>query len=424
MDNKTAFNAAVCLIGTLILLVHIANILLKKKRRKDERTLLLFLILTAVHFAAYYAFCFLKTYCPSDGLIYGFYTGFFLANNVQAFLVFLYTAEYVGLSKKLAKPLWIGNLALLTVYVGLIVLNLFVHIFFYAKGGQYVRSGTLMLAQGYQVAALATVFFVAALSKKLKPGAKVAFSVYCFLPLVGIVAQILLPGYAIAYLSVSVAIEILFAFLNVERNFELALEEEKAKDAQVRMMLSQIQPHFVYNALSCISTMIPTDPEKAQKTLDDFTEYLRANLSSLTENRLISFADELKHIEAFVALEEIRFGERVKVVYDIQTKDFFLPPLTVQPLVENAVRHGILQKVEGGTVTLRSYETEEAYVIEVSDDGVGFDVADSGLSSNKHIGINNIRYRLSKMNKGTVDIESAPGKGCKATVTLFKGALS
>ena len=73
MDNKTAFNAAVCLIGTLILL-----------------------ILTAIHFAVYYAFSFLKSYCSSDGLVYGFYTGFFLASNVQAFLLFLYTAEHVG----------------------------------------------------------------------------------------------------------------------------------------------------------------------------------------------------------------------------------------------------------------------------------------------------------------------------------------
>lgn len=420
MDNKTVFNLAVCLIGVLVFLVHIANILTKGKRRKDENALLAFLVFTAVHFACYFAFCFLKIYSPSDSLILGFYTGFYIANNVQALFLFLYLLCYVGISKRWGKALWIGNCVLFAIFVALDFANLGTHIFFYAKGGAYVRADGIFFSQGYQFAVFLAVFLIAATSKKLKVRAKVAFSFYCFLPLVAIILQNLLPGYAIAYLSIVVAIEILFVFLNVEKNLQLALEEEKLKEVQVRMMLSQIQPHFIYNSLSSISTLIPLDPEKAQKTLDDFTEYLRANFSSLTENRLISFEDELKHIEAFLSLEEVRFGNRVKTVYDIKAKGFFLPPLSIQPLVENAVRHGILQKIEGGTVTLRSFEEEDAYVVEVLDDGVGFDVEGVDLSSNEHIGINNIRYRLSKMDKGTLRIESHPGKGTKATVRIAK----
>ena len=420
MDSKTVFNAAVTLIGPLILLAHIANISIKRKRRKDENALLAFLIFTAVHFACYFAFCFLKTYYPSNGLIMGFYTGFYIANNIQAFLLILYLLHYVEIPKKLSKSLWIGSIILLIVFIGLDFINIFAHMFFYPKDGVYVRAGAIIMSQGYQFVAFLAVFLVAILNKKLKPREKAAFSIYCFLPLAAIVIQNLMPGYAIAYLSVIVAIEILFVFINVEKNMQLALEEEKLKDVQVRMMLSQIQPHFVYNALSSISTLIPIEPEKAQKALDDFTEYLRANLSSLTEHRLISFEDELKHIEAFLSLEEIRFGDRVKVVYDLKANGFFLPPLTIQPLVENAVRHGILQKVEGGTVRLSTYELDDAYAVEVIDDGIGFDANALDLSSNKHIGINNIRYRLSKMNKGSLVIESESGKGTRAVVKIFK----
>lgn len=420
MDSKTVFNAAVTLIGPLILLAHIANISIKRKRRKDENALLVFLTFTAVHFACYFAFCFLKTYYPSDGLIMGFYTGFYIANNIQAFLLILYLLHYVEIPKKLSKSLWIGSVILLIVFIGLDFINIFAHMFFYPKDGVYVRAGAIILSQGYQFVAFLAVFLVAILNKKLKLREKAAFSIYCLLPLAAIVIQNLMPGYAIAYLSIIVAIEILFVFINVEKNMQLALEEEKLKDVQVRMMLSQIQPHFVYNALSSISTLIPIEPEKAQKALDDFTEYLRANLSSLTEHRLISFEDELKHIEAFLSLEEIRFGDRVKVAYDLKANGFFLPPLTIQPLVENAVRHGILQKVEGGTVRLSTYELDDAYVVEVIDDGIGFDANALDLSSNKHIGINNIRYRLSEMNKGWLVIESEFGKGTRAVVNIFK----
>lgn len=420
MDNKTVFNMAVCLIGFLILLVHIANILIKGKRRRDENALLVFLVFTAVHFIAYFLFCFLKTYSPSDALIMGFYTGFYVANNVQALLFFLYMLCYVEKSRRLGKALWIGNVVLFTAFIALDFINLGTHMFFYAENGVYVRAPTIILSQGYQFAAFLAVFLVTALNRKLKVREKVAFSFYCVLPLVAIVIQNLLPGYAIAYLSIIVSIEVLFFFVNAERNLELALEEEKVKDIQIRMMLSQIQPHFVYNSLSCISTLIPIDPQKAQQTLDDFTEYLRANFSSLTENRLISFEDELKHIEAFLSLEEIRFGDRIKVVYDLKEKNFAIPPLTIQPLVENAVRHGILRRVEGGMVKISSYETKEAFVVEVVDDGVGFHVGAPGLGTNDHIGINNIRYRLAKMKKGTLDIESELGKGTKATVCIFK----
>ncbi len=422
MENNTVFNISVCLIGFVVLLVHIINILLKKKKRKDEKALLIFFLFTAFHFALYSAFTLIKTLAAvhSDAFIMGFYTAFYISNNLEVFLFFLYAMAYLSLPKKSKRPFEIINLVLFFALITADIVNIFTHMFFYASNGEYQRAPAMILSQGYQFVMLALVFLQTVLNKRLSIREKLAFAFYCFLPLVAIILQNAFKGYAIAYLSIIVATEILFVFLSVEKNLALAKEEEKNKDAQIRVMLSQIQPHFIYNSLSAISTLIPIHPEKAQKALDDFTEYLRLNLSTLTEQRLIPFEDELRHIKTFVALEELRFPDRIKVEYHLELSDFNVPPLSVQPLVENALKHGVLKKVEGGTVILSAKEEEEGIVIEVKDDGVGFSMDDVDFSANEHFGLQNIQYRIQKMCGGSLTINSHPGEGTKATVFLPK----
>ena len=278
----------------------------------------------------------------------------------------------------------------------------------------------MILAQGYQFIAFILVFFLTLLNKRLNRTEKIAFAAYCILPALAIIIQNLLPGYAIAYLSIIIAIEILFLFVNVKKNLELINEAKRTKEAEVKLMVSQIQPHFIYNTLSSISTLIKRDPEKAQKGLDDFTEYLRANLNSISETGLISFENELRHIETYLSLEKMRFNDRLKINYDINVKDFLVPPLSIQPIVENAVKHGILKKIEGGTISIKTYENKEAYVVEIKDDGVGFDINDKSLQANDHIGVNNVRYRLSSLCHGELIIESAIDKGTLATIKFYK----
>ena len=143
------------------------------------------------------------------------------------------------------------------------------------------------------------------------------------------------------------------------------------------------------------------------------------NLSTLTASKLIPFEDELRHIKTFLSLEKTRFNNRLNIVYELGPTDFDLPPLSIQPLVENAVKHGILKKVEGGTVILKTSETPNDYVIEVIDDGVGFAMEGVDFDHNEHLGLKNIAYRISRSG-GKLNIESKPGQGCKATVTFKK----
>ncbi|MCR5309699.1 MAG: histidine kinase, partial [Bacilli bacterium] len=362
-----------------------------------------------------------KNYYTSNALNTGFYTTFYICNNLEAFFLIVYMLCYIDLNNKTKNVIGVVNLSLFSVFVILDIINIFTGIFFTSVNGEHVISKTMMISQGYQVTSLVIAFVTALVNKKLLIREKVAFASYCVLPFAAMILQNIFKGYAIAYLSIVIATEILFFFLNVQRNIQLIEEQRKNKEAHITIMMSQIQPHFIYNSLSSISTLIPLDPKKAQEALDNFTEYLRHDLSSLTQTDLISFDDELRHIETYACLEKIRFGDRLKITYDIKTRNFYVPPLSIQPIVENAIKHGILKKIEGGHIIFKTYETKEAYVVEVIDDGVGFDIENANIDTSKHFGLNNIRYRLKTMCKGTLDMYSEVGKGTKAVITFYKG---
>lgn len=419
MENSYIFNATVCIFGILMLGIHTLSIILKKNKRKDEMCLLDFFIFTILHFSIYLAFTFIRMSYSSNGFIIAFYTSFYIMNNIELLLLFRYMKNYTELPNKICKTLNIINLSSFTIFCILDIINIFTGIFFTAENGVYLRSNTMIISQGYQFIMFTAIFVTAVASKKLNQREKIAFALYCVLPFIAIILQNAFKGYAIAYASIIVAIEVLFVFIGVEKNFQISMQKEKIKDAQINIMLSQIQPHFVYNSLSAISTLITIDPEKAQEALDNFTEYLRRNLSSLTDVKLIPFEDELKHIETYISLEKLRFDDRINVIYDLKTTDFNVPVLSIQPIVENAIKHGILKKVEGGTLKISTYEAEDSYVIVIEDNGVGFNNDDVKKEEN-HYGIDNIEYRIKNMCNGSLDIKSVINKGTIVTITLKK----
>ena len=419
MENSYIFNATVCIFGILMLGIHTLSIILKKNKREDEICLLDFFIFTILHFSIYLAFTFIRMSYSSNGFIIAFYTSFYIMNNIELLLLYRYMKNYTELPNKTCKTLNIINLSSFTIFCILDIINIFTGIFFTAENGVYLRSNTMIISQGYQFIMFTAIFVTAVASKKLNSREKIAFALYCVLPFIAIILQNAFKGYAIAYASIIVAIEVLFVFIGVEKNFQISMQKEKIKDAQINIMLSQIQPHFVYNSLSAISTLITIDSEKAQEALDNFTEYLRRNLSSLTDVKLIPFEDELKHIETYISLEKLRFDDRINVIYDLKTIDFNVPVLSIQPIVENAIKHGILKKVEGGTLKISTYEAEDSYVIVIEDNGVGFNNDDVKKEEN-HYGIENIEYRIKNMCNGSLDIKSVINKGTIVTITLKK----
>lgn len=143
-------------------------------------------------------------------------------------------------------------------------------------------------------------------------------------------------------------------------------------ESQLELMMGQIQPHFIFNTLSSIRTLVMVDPKVSYDMLYDFSNYLRANIDNVTNLDGISFASEVEHIKSYVNIEKVRFGDRLNVEYDISEENFMVPPLSIQPLVENAIKHGVCKKMEGGIVLLKSYSDGKNNVVEVCDNGVGF----------------------------------------------------
>lgn len=203
------------------------------------------------------------------------------------------------------------------------------------------------------------------------------------------------------------------------------LAEQKILQAEIKqtrfsIMLSQIQPHFLYNTLNAIYYLCGKDPKTAQAAISSFSDYLRNNLDFLDYKELVAFDKELQNIKTYLDLEKIRFGDELEVVYDIETRSFFLPIMSVQPLVENAVKHGVFKRMGGGSVTISTREIERAYVVTVSDTGVGFDVEHYADDGKKHIGIEISRQRLQTMCDATFEIFSEIDKGTTVTITIPK----
>ena len=236
---------------------------------------------------------------------------------------------------------------------------------------------------------------------------------------------------AIALLII-VCISIVIIRWEIKRNMKAVMEvqrieeekravELKLQESQISIMLSQIQPHFLYNTLNSIYQLCETNPMRARSLVNSFSEYLRNNLSSLEESGLIPFATELSHVNTYLDIEKVRFEDALEIEYNIKCVDFSLPVLTVQPIVENAVKHGTSKKRGGGTVKISTNEDKESYIITVSDTGCGFDPTKPKDDGKRHVGIENVRQRLSNMCSGTLTIESTVGVGTLATIIIPKG---
>ena len=210
------------------------------------------------------------------------------------------------------------------------------------------------------------------------------------------------------------ALELQRSRLEAEKN----IVEAQLKESRISIMLSQIQPHFIYNTLGTIERMCLKDPEKAFDLVRNFSLYLRGNFSELDSVTPIRFAEEIKHVEYYVNIEKVRFPD-MRIEYDVETTDFVIPALSVQPLVENAIKHGLMRLESGGTVIIHTYETPTHFCVEVKDDGVGFDTT-RPIDEKKHVGLRNIRGRLKAMVNGELILESELNVGTKAVIMIPK----
>ena len=284
--------------------------------------------------------------------------------------------------------------------------------FYVSETGHYVHSnnhamGLIYLL--YPILAALAIILMAFLAKSSAKINRWAFFIYTVFPVAGVVVDYTFHGISLTCVGFAVSILTIYTSIYLTRQKEL----EAQKNA---LMLSQINPHFVYNTLSTIAAMCDSSPKQAKYLTIDFSQYLRKNINSLNSETLIPFEQEMEHVACYLKIEKARFRERLNVIYSIGCKDFSVPPLTVQPLVENAIKHGITKKADGGTVKICTYEENTCYVIEIIDDGVGFDTN----ATERHVGLQNVQSRIAAICKGELSIKSTIGVGTRVRIEIPK----
>lgn len=203
----------------------------------------------------------------------------------------------------------------------------------------------------------------------------------------------------------------------------LLAERERAESAQraavqanLRALQAQIEPHFLFNTLANVTSLIHTRPDDAKHMLEEFIAYLRTSLATTRENET-TLAQEFMLVQRFLAVLQVRMGSRLQVRVDLpeDLQAFVLPPMLIQPLVENAIKHGVEPKIEGGEILLKAAQVGDVVAIEVADTGLGFQ-----NSTSNGIGLRNVRERLDKLydGKATLSIEDNVPSGTKVTIRI------
>lgn len=305
--------------------------------------------------------------------------------------------------------------------------------YYFDAGGYYHRGPAYFFSQVFAAIAMTGNFFFICLHRReMKKYKRIAMLFYILIPLICLIIQS--KFYGLSFMAIGMLVSnIIMFFLTQKRMQEeyianqeemmrqkemLFAQEREIHDMQYRIVMSQIRPHFLYNALNAIYYLCEIDVAKAQTAIADFSEYLRGNMKFIQSDQAISFSEELMQIRHYLSLEKIRFDEDLEIFWDIQEEDFLLPPLSVQPIVENAVKHGLGKKEGGGFIHIATDRLGDQIRIRVTDNGVGFNPEKPLEDDRLHIGLDNVRTRIRQMVGGSMMINSEPGRGTQVTILI------
>ncbi|MBQ7659088.1 MAG: histidine kinase [Butyrivibrio sp.] len=211
----------------------------------------------------------------------------------------------------------------------------------------------------------------------------------------------------------------------IEQREQIKRQDDELEDMRQRIALSQIKPHFLYNTLNSIYVLCDTDKEKAKFVVNHLADYLRQSIGSIESKEPIPFEEELEHTKVYIDIEKVRFEGRFDVEYRINATDFSIPALTVQPMAENAIKHGLCKKRlrEKGRLVISSDDMGDYFRVCVEDNGVGFDMEEYSKRDTvpgQHIGLRNVKERIRIMKNAEMLIQSEVGKGTKIEIRIPK----
>lgn len=315
-----------------------------------------------------------------------------------------------------------SKIALIAICVNIIldVMNIKIGIFFtVSETGEYIDSPLEFLADLAIIAVFILVIIAILRSSDVSINEKLILMSFEVFPFVAYIMGAITHEYTWIYPAYLLSVLLIYIRIFSDREKKIAEQQVLLTKQSTALMISQIQPHFLYNVLTTISNLCATDPEEAEETTVLFSQYLRTNLDSLRNQEPVPFSTELMHIKTYVELEKKRFGDILSVEYDIKEQSFYVPSLGLQPIVENSIKHGIRGKNAPGHITISTYKEEGKYKIVIEDDGVGFDMDKPHKNDGRsHVGMINVKERLKHMCNASMKIESSPGNGCRTEITI------
>lgn len=369
----------------------------------------------------------------------------FSCNIVLILLLCIYVRILVEANGNKISPAWLNFLRIFSVIAAIIMLcsQLTDYIYGFDSNNLYYRGdGYWIFLVLALVEMLVFVLYISFNGKGLDKIDLVGFMLVPILYIVSLAIQTVFYGISLTNLAIAVSILIIFVryeiFMSTKFiNQQLELQMEKANvaeknvelaDYRAKLLLSQIQPHFLFNSLTAIKALTVKDPVIAGKAVDHLAGFLRASLDSLSCTTTIPIEKELKTTEDYLMMQKYRFGEKlqVEVKSELQEENatFMIPPFSIQPLVENAVHHGIRKKMGGrGTISVTTKENDKEYYIEIKDDGTGYDVNQAYNDGRNHYGVNIVKQRLTDMCNGTLEIESEIGVGTTCYIRIPKNEI-
>ena len=405
-------NFAIVVSGFVIsVLGLLLTVFLRRTNRVSHSFLIFFLLLVGYTGSA--------AICQLAGTMLLSRITLFLSSLFSSLLIPAITLYLLRCAGKSARrsPLFALVIALWAVYFVLLVITQFTTwIYYYTPDNVYHRG------PWYPLLLIPPVLLMAAdmlglyrLRGSLTRRQRTAFLIYFAVPLICMLIQMLFYGLLLIVFGTSVAVLFMFIFLLMDQIEQDLMRQREIANQRASILVLQMRPHFIYNTLMSIYSLCNQDPQKARQVTMDFTDYLRRNFNAVASENTIPFSAELSHTRAYLAVEQAQHEDMLVVEYDTQFTRFRLPPLTLQPIVENAVKHGMDPYAGPLHVTVRTYRADNAGVIVVEDSGPGFDAAEI---SESHTTLTNIRQRLELMCGGKLEIESRDAGGTKVTVTI------
>ena len=427
MNYRLVFNLSISIVAAFVLTVLIlVSIFSNVEKRKTAYFFLWSLVsaLIPVLFMVGWYAARLSSSCPIVLIkILGAFVYVSLFAASYAFL--LYCLSFFGRSNKANRVIIISTAIIGLLFSVTMVINAFNEMFFAfsVENGINLEATNLLFVPYLYVWFIFLIELILLIVKKgLRVGERIAFITFIGVPSIALIVHIIYHELSIFTFAIVAAFLAHFLYFYVQRGLMIQKQEKELSEKQIELTISQIRPHFIYNCLSSISYLCTKDPQLAVEAIDDFSSFLRVNFSNISQNKIVPFTQELEHTMKYLKLEKMRFEDRVRVYFDIRANDFDIPSLTLQPLVENAVKHGICKRAEGGTIVVKTSETDKEYLVEVTDDGVGFDPNVPPNDGRVHVGLTNVQNRLKNMVHGRLEIYSKIGKGTRMSIHIPKGA--